>query len=162
MRKYAVLLLFFATLGLCFWLVLGDSASRGTEIGPSFSAGDGKQTVDRSNNARSSSKIAKGFETPQRVSSKTVELRGGERQKLIESLPVLASTYDRDALEKVKGYAFSADVEVRGVAIDAIVAIGIPEGAEVLEEVLKSLTVPEEIIDVKEKIRFLRLPPAVK
>ncbi len=87
-------------------------------------------------------------------------VRGVDKEKLIKSLPQWAATYDHSALQKVKEFVFSADTEVRSAAIDAVVAVGIPEGADVLEDALKTITVPEEIVAVKEKIRFLRLPAA--
>jgi hypothetical protein len=62
----------------------------------------------------------------------------------------------------VKDYVYSADPEIRAAAVDAIVAIGISEGADVLEDALRSMTVPEEIVETKAKIKFLRLPSALQ
>lgn len=91
----------------------------------------------------------------------TEVVRGEDKEKLIENFPKWATTYDKPALDKVKDYVYSADPEIRAAAVDAIVAIGISEGADVLEDALRSMTVPEEIVETKAKIKFLRLPSAL-
>ena len=112
------------------------------------------------------SQSTKNVTVPSVQSSPTADapavIRGEEKEKLIDDLPKWVVTYDKAALNKVKAFAFSADTEIRAAAIDAIVAIGISEGADVLEEALKSMTVPEEIVETKAKIKFLRLPSALE
>jgi hypothetical protein len=89
-------------------------------------------------------------------------IRGQEKDVLIENLPRWASTYDKMALQKISQFVFSADSDIRSAAIDAVVAVGIPEGADVLEEAMRRMTIPEEIVEVKEKVKFLRLPSSSK
>ena len=156
MKSY---LLFFITLTFIVWGALSfktdskfitDQFAKGVE--------ETGTKVAAENDPRKKSVVHGRLGAPQAELPSTSVLRGDERQRVIRSLPDWAATYDKAALEKVKEFVFSPDEEIRTTAIDAIVAIGIPEGADVLEEALKSITIPQEIIDVREKVKFLRLP----
>ena len=100
-------------------------------------------------------------QSAEREELKPLIVRGPEKEKLIEDLADWATTYDRAAVQKIRKYVFSADPDVRGAAIDALVAAGVAEGADVLEEAMRSMSVPEEIVKTKEKVKFLRLPSAL-
>jgi hypothetical protein len=100
-------------------------------------------------------------QSAEREELKQLIVRGPEKEKLIEDLAEWATTYDQAAVQKIRKYVFSADPDVRGAAIDALVAAGVAEGADVLEEAMRSMSVPEEIVKTKEKVKFLRLPSAL-
>jgi hypothetical protein len=89
-------------------------------------------------------------------------IRGEEKETLISNLALWATTYDQAALNKISKFVHSSDSEVRAAAVDAVVAVGIAEGADLLEEALRTMTIPEEIVETKQKIKFLRLPSALE
>lgn len=94
-----------------------------------------------------------GFE-PVQTAIDTPEARDDTFIRINEAM----ATYSEEGLPVLKPYLAHSDPEIRDVAVEAIVQLAVPTGAEVLRNAARKAPTPEERIRMLQAAEFLELP----
>ena len=76
----------------------------------------------------------------------------------LERINEAMTTYSAEGLPTLKAYLSNSDPEIRAAALEAIIQLAVPEGAQVLREAAKSAKTAREQIEMLEGAEFLELP----
>lgn len=81
-----------------------------------------------------------------------------EKRKQLDEIQAAMVTYSAESLPVLKPYLSSPDPQVRAAAIDAVVQLAAPEGADLLRGAAKSAKSPEEQEKLLQAASYLELP----
>jgi len=76
----------------------------------------------------------------------------------LETINEAMTTYSAEGLPVLRPYLKNPDPEIRAAALEAIVQLGVPEGAQVLREAANSAKTTREQIEMLQGAEFLELP----